>query len=122
MMPSIWREEGGGWSILPSQGFPDEATLHSLIANAPELLPLAGNPQLTVIGREVQLGSGYADLLAVEASGRLAIIEVKLARDAEARRAVVAQILAYAAVLQGASILELEQTILAKHWRDREHQ
>jgi hypothetical protein len=44
------------------------------------------------VGREVPLGGGYADLLAVEASGRLGMIEVKLARNSEARRAVVAQV------------------------------
>ena len=65
------------------------------------MLPLTGAPQLVVVGREVQLGNGYADLIAVEPSGRLAIIEVKLARNAEARRAVVAQVLTYAAYLRG---------------------
>ena len=65
------------------------------------MLPLAGAPRLVMLGREVPLGTGYADLLAVERSGRLVLIEVKLARNAEARRAVVAQILAYAAFLGG---------------------
>lgn len=40
------------------------------------MLPLAGSPQLTVLGREVRLGSGCADFIAVESTGRLAIIEV----------------------------------------------
>jgi hypothetical protein len=33
------------------------------------MLSLAGSPRLTVLGREVRLGAGYADLLAVESSG-----------------------------------------------------
>lgn len=41
-------------------------------------------------GSEVRLGSGYADLLAVETGGRPVLIEVKLAYNAEARRAGVA--------------------------------
>lgn len=65
------------------------------------MLPLAGSPQLTMLGREVRLGSGYADLIAVESTGRLVIIEVKLADNAESRRAVVAQVLSYAGYLQG---------------------
>lgn len=47
------------------------------------MLPLAGYPRLTILGREVRLGTGSADLLAVESSGRLVIIEVKLAGNAE---------------------------------------
>jgi hypothetical protein len=63
----------------------------------------------------VLLGSGYADLLAVETTGRMAVIEVKLARNSEARRAVVAQVLAYAAVLHGLSLEGLETEVLAQH-------
>ncbi len=73
------------------------------------MLPLAGAPTLLVLGREVLLGSGYADLVAVEAgSGRPVIIEIKLAYNSEARRAVVAQILAYAAALHGMTRKQLE--------------
>jgi hypothetical protein len=93
--------------------------LHELVASAPQLLPLAGNPQLSVVGREVQLGTGYADIVAVESTGRLAIIEVKLARNAEARRAIVSQVLAYAASLHGLSVDELETRVLVKHLSDR---
>src|SRR6266567_420165 len=118
-MTAIWRNDGSGWRLLAPAGFPDEATLHSLIEQAPQLLPLAGSPQLTILGREVQLGSGYADLIAVEPTGRLAVIEVKLARNAEARRAVVAQVLAYAAYLHGLDIAVLETDILSAHLRRR---
>jgi RecB family endonuclease NucS len=43
------------------------------------MLPLAGAPRLTMLGREVRLGTGAANLLAVESSGRLVIIEVGVA-------------------------------------------
>lgn len=111
-MSSIWISSSQGWDLLPRTGFPDEATLHTLVERSPELLPLAGAPQLVVLGREVPLGGGYADLLAVEPSGRLVLIEVKLAANAEARRAVVAQILAYAAFLKGIEPDLLEGEIL----------
>jgi hypothetical protein len=77
------------------------------------MLPLAGSPRLTILGREVRLGAGYADLLAVESSGRLVIIEVKLAGNAESRRAVVAQVLSYAGYLQGLDPGQLESQVLA---------
>jgi hypothetical protein len=97
----IWRKEEEEWTRLLPAGFPSEERLHDLIADSPSLLPLSGNPSVVVLGREVALGPGYADLVAVEADGRLVIIELKLQRNAEARRAVVAQILTYAAYLKG---------------------
>lgn len=96
-------------------GFPDEKTLHDLVAAAPQLLPLSGSPRLIVLGREVLLGSGYADLLAVEPDGRPVIIETKLRNNTESRRAVVAQVLAYAAALHSISAEQFEQEVLAKH-------
>ena len=107
-MTAIWRHDGQKWSLLAPSGFPSEADLHRLVEEAPHLLPLSGTPRLTVIGREVRLGGGYADLLAVEPSGRLVVVEIKLAGNPEARRAVVAQILAYCAYLRGMSISQLE--------------
>lgn len=79
------------------------------------MLPLAGSPRLTVLGREVRLGTGSADLLAVESTGRVVIIEVKLAENAESRRAVVAQVLSYAGYLQGLDPEQLESRILGRH-------
>ena len=67
----------------------------------------------------MRLGNGYADLLAVEPSGRPAIIEIKLARSAEARRAVVAQVLAYAAYLHGLETSTLTRDVLGHHLRTR---
>ena len=112
-MTAIWgTAQDGKWGPLPPQAYPSEAELHDLVEEAPHLLPLAGAPELTVLGREVRLGSGYADLLAVESSGRLVIIEVKLASNAESRRAVVAQILSYAGYIQGLDPSQLETQIL----------
>ncbi len=51
--------------------------------------------------------------------GRRVVIEVKLAGNAEARRAVVAQVLAYAAVLRGMSAVSLESQTLQKHLQKR---
>jgi hypothetical protein len=106
--PAVWAEDGSGWHLVDPVGFGDEESLHDLVEANPGLLPLAGAPQLAVLGREVPLGSGRADLMAVEATGRLVLVEVKLARNAEARRAIVAQVLAYAAYLRGITREELD--------------
>lgn len=116
---SIWSTDGEGWRLLPPAGFPDEAALHRLVELTPQLLPLAGSPRLTIVGREVRLGSGSADLIAVEPSGRLVVIEVKLVTNAEARRAVVAQVLAYASHLHGMDREHLEIDVLGRHLSGR---
>ena len=118
-MSAIWRRESDEWRPLLPAGFPSEAALHDLVEEAPHLLPLSGDPNLVVVGREVALGPGYADLIAVEADGRLAVIEIKLRRNAEARRAVVAQVLTYAAYLKGIQPAELERGILRSHFIQR---
>lgn len=118
-MSAIWHNNGSAWNLLPPAGFPDEATLHGLVEQAPHILPLAGQPKLAVVGREVLLGGNWADLIAVETTGRLAIIEIKLAKNAEARRAVIAQILTYAAFLRGMDVGTLEHEILAPHLHKR---
>ncbi|MGH3908066.1 MAG: hypothetical protein ACRDTE_28385 [Pseudonocardiaceae bacterium] len=115
-MTAIWQEcPEGAWTLVQPTGFPDEKTLHDLVAAAPALLPLSGSPELIVLGREVVLGSGYADLLAIEPDGRPVIIETKLRNNTESRRAVVAQILAYAAALQGISVAQFEREVLVRH-------
>ncbi len=118
-MTAIWQNDGSGWHLLSPTGFPNEEKLHTLVEKAPHLLPLAGTPRLIVLGREVQLGNGYADLIAIEPTGRIAIIEIKLARNAEARRAAIAQVLAYAAYLWKLDQTTLEQEVLNKHLRNR---
>lgn len=77
-MTAIWQNDESGWRLLSPSGFPAEADLHELVEQAPQILPLSGNPDLFILGREVLLGGHYADLIAIEPSGRLAIIEIKL--------------------------------------------
>jgi len=120
-MTAIWRNDGSGWRLLSSSGYPNEAALHTLVEQAPHILPLAGDPRIVVVGREVMLGNGFADLIAVEPSGRVVVIEVKLANNSEARRAVVAQVLTYAAFLRGLTPAAFEAT-LAKHLQARGYQ
>jgi hypothetical protein len=115
LVTAIWGLEGGQWRALTADAYPAEAVLHDLVQDAPQMLPLSGSPQLTVLGREVWLGGNRADLLAVESTGRLVIIEVKLANNAESRRAVVAQVLSYAGYLQGLDAEQPESQVLRAH-------
>jgi hypothetical protein len=100
-MPALWHLGQDGWRALAPTGYPAEKVLHDLVEATPDLLPLSAAERLTIVGREVQLGNGFADLIAIEPSGRVAVIEIKLSSNSEAKRAVVAQVLSYAAFLHG---------------------
>jgi hypothetical protein len=52
-MTAIWQNDGTGWSLSTPIGFPDEQTLHDLVEATPQILPLAGDPRLVVVGNEV---------------------------------------------------------------------
>ena len=82
----------------------------------PELLPLSGSPDLVVLGREVALGPGKADLLAIEMTGRPVIIEVKLARNSEARRSTWSRKFSpMPAFLQGVTPEALDRQVRSRH-------
>lgn len=99
-MTGIWAESRDGWHRAAPNRFALEKELHDLIELTPEMLPLAGAPRLALLGREVRCGSGYADLVAVEAdTGRPVLIEIKLASNVD-RRQVLTQVLGYAAYLR----------------------
>ena len=50
-MTAIWEQRDGDWRPLTASSFPDEAALHDRVEEAPQLLPLAGSPRVTVLGR-----------------------------------------------------------------------
>lgn len=98
-MSGIWSETEQGWRPLSPVGFSQERELHELIYRNPGMLPLAGSPRLVILGQEVRCGTGYADLIAVEAdTGIPVVIEIKLASNVD-RRMVLTQVLGYAAYL-----------------------
>lgn len=97
----IWAQDPGGtWRVLPAAGFASEKDLHDLVELTPSMLPISGAPRLAILGREVQCGTGRADLIGVEVTtGRPVVIEIKLAANTD-RRQVVTQVLGYAAYLR----------------------
>lgn len=56
-MTAIWTNDGEGWMLLSPSGFPDEASLHSLIEQSPQLLPPAGSPRLTILAERSASGT-----------------------------------------------------------------
>jgi hypothetical protein len=116
----IWHDTKDGLVPLKAQPFVREQALHDSIERAPAMLPLPGQPRLVILGREVMLGNGYADLIAVDAhTGRPVVIELKLAANAD-RKSVFTQVLGYASYLFRLSPAAFEE-LMRPHLATRGH-
>lgn len=111
VLTGIWHDTGHGLESIPAEPFSREKDLHDSIEQAPAMLPLPGQPRLVVLGREVGLGNGSADLVAVDAvTGQPVVIEVKLASNSD-RRSVFTQVLGYAAALYRLTLADFEDAL-----------
>lgn len=91
------------------QSYENEAELQHLIGDSPEIV---GASSTVVALREFSLPeAGYLDALLVELDGSLTLVEAKLNRNAEIRRAVVGQLLGYAGGLWGLSYDQLDSVV-----------
>ena len=104
------------WKMVKASSYKAEDELQELIAEYPDLIPTDeigdGTSPFEVAVREIGLpGSGYTDLLLLNASGDVALIECKLASNSEIKRKVIGQILEYGAYLWGMSYDELDQRV-----------
>ena len=105
----IWSvgEAGKVEPLSPLQQMPTELEFEELLVRNPEML----EPGLKLVGRQTPTQTGWLDLLAVDADGRMVVYELKrgtLARDA------LAQVLDYASDLDAMSNIDL-----AKHIAER---
>jgi hypothetical protein len=94
------------WAPVGSASYTNEAELQRLLAETPSLISVTDiRPEaesLVVAVREIGLpGSGNTDLIAFSPSGEIAVVECKLAANAEIKRKVIGQALEYGAYLWG---------------------
>ena len=95
--PIVLRRVGEPWRRPPVGSYPNERGLQELLVESPTLIPGVG-PAAAVDELHLPDG-GSVDIVAVEPSGAVTLVECKLAANSEVRRAVVGQILSYAAAL-----------------------
>ena len=88
--------------------YKDEDELQALLFEHPELLANEGSDLYSIM-REVQTEAGRIDVLAMSASGEVTIVEVKLGRNAQSRREVLAQIIDYISALSDYSYYRLDE-------------
>lgn len=95
----------------------NEAWLRDLLFANPELLPVAQIEQafgpLVPVCKEMRTDAGIVDAVFMNALGRLTIVECKLWRNPEARRAVVGQILDYVAAISKWGYGDLQRQVSA---------
>lgn len=107
------------WEIVDSAEYNAEKELQKLLEEDPSLISVSelreGVSPLIVGVREVGLpGSGSTDLLAFSPAGDIAVVECKLAANAEIKRKVIAQVLEYGAYLWNMTYDELNKLIFTR--------
>jgi len=109
---AIWRMTDTGPQRLPSSPLDLEQRLEDMLAEDPGMTGI----DLLVVGRQVRTAyGGYIDLLALDADGRVHVLELKRDRTP---RDVVAQTLDYGSWVQGLGLEDLEQMFLDHHDSD----
>ena len=95
--------------------FINERLLQEMLAESPAWLELK---EPVVVVRELRVpGVGKVDLAAVGLSGRITLVECKLANNPEIRRSVVGQLFAYAAGLWRCSYDDFASLFAARQGR-----
>lgn len=109
------RRGSGSWEQPPVRAYTDEAELQTLIAESPQLVAADGDRSAVVL-RELALpGAGSLDVLVVHRNGELTLVEAKLNRNPEIRRAVVGQLLGYAGGLWRLGYDRLDHIVRNQH-------
>ena len=103
---AIWRMTDGGPRLLVSSPLDSEQRLEDMLAEDPSM----SGTDLLIIGRQVRTSfGGFVDLLALDAEGRVHVLELKRDRTP---RDVVAQALDYGSWAKDLGLDELEQIYL----------
>jgi len=99
----IRRQGENKWSSFSHGEFMEEASLQNLLFEDPSIIPIedlfdTSLGSIRLMLKEVGLpDAGSIDLIGVDVKGNIYVIETKLAKNPEAKRQVIGQILEYAA-------------------------
>lgn len=118
MMPILIQGESGAQSVSPVE-FSNELELELVLKEHPELLQddndvdVESATRVAFVDSQLHLpeGAGILDLLFVTSDGLPVAVEVKLLRNAQARREVVAQAIDYLSALTSLTVDELDELV-----------
>lgn len=101
-------------ALLPEAKVGQEELLQQAIKQNPQLIPAADYDlgELLVVDREATAGNGYADLVCLDPSGQIVIVEMKRGPENPDSRRVVAQVLEYGAHFWQMTAEEFERRAL----------
>jgi len=94
--------------------FNSEKELEDVVQNYPQLLMREGDAALSLISQQIQMSSGIMDLMMIDRDGLPVGVEVKLGRNAQARREIVGQLVDYVSVLTEYTVDELDDLVGGK--------
>ncbi|EGQ7835097.1 TPA: hypothetical protein I7750_19705 [Vibrio vulnificus] len=98
--------------ILSQQEFTYEKELQGCLSTQPALLKSEQEDDIIFVHRELKLPSaGFLDIFCIDSSGTPIAVEVKLAKNGQSRREVVAQIFDYVSDLSSITIDELDDLV-----------
>lgn len=105
--PMLIRRVGGGsWHTPQTTVYTNEAELRDLLAETPSLLP-GIDERPAAVAKEMPIsGTGKADVVIVDASSEITVVECKLRANPEIRRHVVGQLLAYSSAISQMSFAD----------------
>lgn len=111
----ILQRVNGKWAPRSLRGFSSESELQLILSQAPELVP--GGTGCAVV-RELWIpDAGLLDIAMIDSDANLTLVECKLNKNPEIRRAVVGQLLGYAGGLHRMSADDF-----SARWADRAKQ
>jgi len=93
--------------------YANEAELEAMIVQNPDIVPGFARGDVEVVGQQINLNGGSLkiDILLIDRSGLLTVVEAKLARNGESRREIVAQGLDYASALAEYDFYDLDDEL-----------
>lgn len=96
-----------------AEAYTNEAELEAMIVQNPDIVPGFSRGDVEVVGQQIHLNGGSLkiDVLLIDRSGLLTVVEAKLARNGESRREIVAQGLDYASALAEYDFYDLDDEL-----------
>jgi hypothetical protein len=106
------RRTGGAWEPPSVRSYKNEAELQALVVESPGLV--GASASVVALPEFALPDAGYLDVLLIDLDGSITLVEAKLNRNPEIRRAVVGQLLGYAGALWGMSYDDLDAVVRAR--------
>lgn len=108
------RRSGESWASPDTSRYDDELALQELIAESPQLVAREGAAPAVALREFAIPAAGSLDVLLVHTDGQLTLVEAKLNRNPEIRRAVVGQLLGYAGGLWQMTFDQLDSQVRSR--------